>query len=100
MRNVIVEYKVKSDRVEENKKFVEAVFAELKSKSPSGVRYATSILEDGVTFVHIASFDSEANPLGETEAFKQFQADLKDRCEIPPTARAMDVIGNYNLFNF
>ena len=99
MRRVIVRYKVKPDRGEENADFVRSVFAELASSSPPGLRYVTFQAEDGVSFTHIASIETEdgADPLAETEAFKRFQAQLKDRCEIPPQATTVTLVGSYRF---
>jgi hypothetical protein len=99
MTTTIVRYKVKADRAEENKNFIRAVFAELDSKKPEGLRYVSFNLEDGVSFVHIAIVDAAdgKNPLPETAAFKQFVADIRDRCEEPPVATAAETIGSYRI---
>jgi hypothetical protein len=98
MKRVIVRYKVKADRVEENEKLVKAVYEELKRDTPDGLRYATFKLEDGVSFVHIASVEAEESPLPKTAAFQRFQADIRDRCEEPPHAVDMSEIGSYRFF--
>jgi len=48
MRRVMVRYKVKADRVEENKQLIADVFAQLKREKPAGLRYASFNLGDGV----------------------------------------------------
>jgi hypothetical protein len=100
MKRVMVRYKVKPDKSEENIQFVKAVFEELKTKQPAGIRYATFVLPDGVSFVHIASVETfdGSNPLGTTDAFKAFQKDIKERCEEPPVAVELNEVGNYQLF--
>ena len=100
MRRVIVRYKVKADRATENEAYIKQVFAELERTSPDGLRYATFKQEDGVSFVHIASIETEdgSNPLAESEAFKSFQAQIRDRCEEPPAAVDLFEIGSYRLF--
>jgi hypothetical protein len=101
MKVIIVRYKVKAERAEENIAFVEAVFAELEEKSPPGLHYASFNLEDGVSFVHVAALDDgvEANPLPETDAFKRFVGDIKERCEEPPAATSASLVGAYNVFS-
>jgi hypothetical protein len=101
MKRVLVRYKVKSDRAEENTDYIQKVFTELQQNSPEGLRYASFKLEDGVSFVHIASIETEAgnNPLAETAAFKNFQAEIKDRCEEPPIAVELNEIGSYRFFD-
>jgi quinol monooxygenase YgiN len=99
MKRVIVRYKVKPDRADENVKLVQAVFAELLQSEPDGLRYATFQDEDGVSFTHVASIETpdDSNPLAETAAFKQFQAEIKERCEVPPQASTVTLVGSYRL---
>ena len=100
MKRVIVQYKVKQDRAEENIKFIKGVFEELNSDKPDGLRYASFIQPDGLSFIHIASIETEdgVNPLGKSAAFAEFQKEIKSRCEIPPVAIEISEIGSYNLF--
>ncbi len=100
MKRVMVRYKTKADRGDENAAYVEKVFAELKANAPSGLRYASFRLPDGVSFVHLASIETDdgSNPLTQTAAFKAFQEKLKDRCEEPPVAVELSTIGSYNVF--
>ena len=99
MKRVIVQYKVKADRAAENEAYISKVFEELKQTTPDGIRYATFKQSDGVSFVHIASVETEDgnNPLGESQAFKAFQAEIKDRCEEPPVAVDLQEIGSYRF---
>jgi hypothetical protein len=98
MRQVIVRYKVKPDRVGENEELVRAVYEQLGRVAPPGLHYATFRLEDGVSFVHVSSFDGEGNPLGELEAFARFQHDIRERCDEPPVVTQMHEIGSYRVF--
>lgn len=100
MKTTIVRYKVKADRAEENKKFIRGVFDELDSSKPAGLRYVSFNLEDGLTFVHIAVVETPdgASPLQETDAFKAFVENIKDRCDEPPAAAAAEIVGSYRLF--
>ena len=97
---IIVIYKVKSDQGDINEKFVKRVFAELKEKAPSGIRYGTLRMADGVTFVHIASVETQdgSNPLPGLDAFKEFQAGLKERCEEPPIPSEGSIVGTFGIF--
>ena len=80
MRSVI-RYRTKPECAEENQRLVEKVYAELGSRDPGGIRYATLRLEDGVTFLHIFMTDSDAarNPLSSSPAFAEFQKDQRVR---------------------
>jgi hypothetical protein len=99
MRTVMVRYKVKPDRAAENVELVRAVYDELQRAKPSGLRYATFQLDDGVSFVHIAvERESEGSPLPQLEAFKEFQKDIRGRCEEPPVLSELRAIGAFRLF--
>jgi hypothetical protein len=101
MKRVMVRYKVKADKAAENERYIANVFEELKQTNPEGLRYASFKLEDGVSFVHIASIETEnkENPLSLSAAFKTFQENIKDRCEEPPVAIELNTIGAYQFFN-
>jgi hypothetical protein len=79
MTAVIVRYRVKPGRAEENAELVRAVYAELTSVAPPGFRYAT--FQDGLEFMHTA-FGSFALP--ELAAFRRFQEGIAERCDEPP----------------
>jgi hypothetical protein len=100
MRQVMVRYKVKPDRAAENEKLVRAVYDELRRTQPAGLRYATFQLDDGVSFVHLASVETEdgSSPLSETKAFKQFLRDIADRCEEAPVTTELREIGSFHLY--
>ena len=100
MKRIMVQYKVKSNMASDNIQFIEAVFRELKENCPTGFRYASFIQPDGLTFTHIASIETEdgKNPLSESQAFKEFQKEIKERCEVPPSATELNEIGSYNFF--
>jgi quinol monooxygenase YgiN len=95
MRQVMVRYKVKPDRVEENEALVRAVYDELAAGEPAGLRYATFRLDDGVSFLHIAAVEGEHNALAEVEAFARFQAGVRERCEEPPVVTELHEVGSY-----
>jgi quinol monooxygenase YgiN len=95
MRQVMVRYKVKPDRADENEQLVRAVYDELAATAPAGLRYATFRLDDGASFVHVASVEGEHNPLAEVEAFARFQAHVRERCEEPPVVTELHEVGSY-----
>jgi Antibiotic biosynthesis monooxygenase len=97
MRTVIVRYTVKPDRVAENEELVRAVYEELQSAQPAGLRYATLRLDDGVSFVHIAETAEGANPLPGQPAFQRFQENIAERCDEQPVVTEVKVVGSFNL---
>jgi hypothetical protein len=98
MKQVMVRYKVKPDRATENEQLVRAVYEELGRTNPSGLRYGTFRLEDGVSFVHLAVTEDGHNPLSEVEAFKEFQKEIRDRCEEAPVVTELQEVGSFHLF--
>jgi len=94
-RTVVVRYQVHPAAAEENQRLVEDVYAELAAEDPGGLRYATYRLADGVTFVHVATLDGEANPLDATVAFARFQEGLAERCAHLPVASGATIVGAY-----
>ena len=99
MRQVIVRYKVKPDRVEENEALVRAVYEELDRSGPAGLHYATFRQADGVSFVHISITEAgdAPHPLSEVEAFARFQETIGERCDEPPVVTELEEIGSYRM---
>jgi hypothetical protein len=98
MRTIMVRYKTSEGHANANEALVRAVFDELRSRAPVGLRYASYRLADGVTFVHIATLETpDENPLVVLPSFKAFQKELKDRCVEPPVVTELSVVGSYGL---
>jgi hypothetical protein len=97
MSSIMVQYRVKADRADENQLLIEQVFAELSREAPVGLRYASYRAEDKVTFVHVVSH--EAGDAGETlrslPAFRAFRAGLDERCDVAPVRTQLSKIGSY-----
>jgi Antibiotic biosynthesis monooxygenase len=97
MRHVMVRYKVKPERAAENEELVRAVYDELHRTEPAGLRYATFQLDDGVSFVHLASTADGQNPLPQVEAFQRFQENIRDRCDEAPVVAQLREIGSFRV---
>lgn len=92
----MVRYKTSEQTGDANAALVRAVFEELRTRAPGGIRYASYRLADGVTFVHIATVAApEDNPLTTLPSFKAFQSQLKDRCVESPVVTEVSVVGSY-----
>lgn len=100
MKRVMVRYKVKPDRAAENERYIREVFAQLERERPAGIRYASFKLDDGLGFVHIASIETAdgGNPLVALSAFKDFAAQIQDRCDEPPVTTPLTELGSYRVF--
>jgi hypothetical protein len=100
VRIVMVRYRVKADRVQENERLVEDVYEELGQSQPEGFRYATFKLDDGASFMHLAvQAEGVENPLPQLPAFGRFQADIADRCEEQPVVTALEEVGSFGLLH-
>lgn len=101
MSTRVIRYETKPDQAEENQRLVEDVFGQLAAERPEGVRYATFRLDDGVTFVHIVTYDddaADADLLSSLSAFQAFQKDAADRLAEPLHRGGATVVGSYGFF--
>jgi len=101
MKRAMVRYKVKADKAAENERYAQAVFAQLERESPPGIRYATFKLEDGVSFVHLATLEEVdgINPLTTPSSFEAFREQVKERCEVLPVSTSWTEVGNYRFLS-
>jgi hypothetical protein len=95
MHQLMIRYKVKPDRVDENERLVRAVYEELSRGQHDGFQYSTYRLDDGVTFVHVVQSEEGRGPLGELEAFQRFNDRIAERCQEQPVATPIETIGSY-----
>ena len=97
----MVRYKVKSGEAAANEALVRNVYEELRQTAPAGFHYATFVLDDGVSFVHVASSESAdgSNPLLEMAAFRAFQEGIAERCDEPPTPAHLREVGSYGFWD-
>jgi len=97
MRHVMVRYTTRQERAEENARLIETVFESLRNEAPPGLAYASYRLDDGVSFVHVASMDDgDDNPLRRLTAFQAFTAGVRDRCDAPPVTTVLHEVGRYS----
>jgi hypothetical protein len=93
----VVRYTTNPQARDENAQLVSEVYAALAETQPEGLRYATLLLADEDTFIHIAAQDGSDNPLPRLPAFQDFQRDLDSRVLAAPDVRSATLIGNYRL---
>ena len=98
METTIVRYTTRPERADENQALIEKVFVELVATAPTGLRYASFRLADGVSFVHVATVDgNDANPLTSTPAFAEFVRDIAERCVEGPIGSSATVVGEFGF---
>jgi hypothetical protein len=96
MTTRMVTYRVKDGRADENSAYVRDVMADLGARGTEGVTYSVYILEDGVTFLHVAEEEGDGGKLQVSEAFQRFTATLvEDRCADTPEVHMMSLVGSY-----
>jgi hypothetical protein len=86
MKVTRVQYTVRSDFVEENKRNIEAVMNELRALGGNDVRYAAYLHDDGKTFMHLVHYGSAAAERlpASLDSFRHFRTRLNDHLEVPP----------------
>jgi hypothetical protein len=101
MPAVVVRYKTKPERAQENQELVEQVFAELDELEVTGFAYASVRLDDGVTFVHLVVEEDAPTSvsLADLRSFREFQAGIVDRCEDQPVAKSATVVGAHRMLD-
>ena len=97
MKAVVVQYRTKADRADENQELIEAVFREIEERKPVGLSYRVFRLEDGVSFVHVVTEHDHEHPdsLQDVPAFQAFVEKIADRCDVAPVAMGATVVGSY-----
>jgi hypothetical protein len=94
MPSMLVRYRAKPDRIEENVRLIGAVFRELHAKAPPDVRYLVLRLSDG-TFCHLAEDGSKTIP--SLDAFAAFRHGGEERRLDEPQRLEATVVGNYRM---
>lgn len=90
---VVVRYRTREDAAAENRRLVEAVFAQLRRDRPAGLDY-TAVQLDEAAFVHLAT-TAGAPVLPGIDAFGRFQRDLGTRLAAGPEASRATLLGAY-----
>ena len=99
MSVLMVRARIKPESVTEIEAAVKDVFQAIEEVQPDGVRYSSSRLPDGETYLILLEVDDGiANPLQNLAAFREFQENLKKWLAEPPTAENLTVVGSYRLF--
>lgn len=102
MNAVKVQYTVKADYVETNKKNIARVMRDLREINSPDIKYSAFLLDDGKTFVHFVMRANEeaGNILSNLESFKEFQQQLGNSSpELPPKAENLTMVAtSWDIF--
>lgn len=99
MKTVVVRYQVKPEAASQNEELIRQVFVQLERERPAGLRYQVFRLQDGLGFLHVASSRGDGpqpDPLTTLDAFRNFVANIKERCTEPPQTTLVQLIGTYD----
>ena len=97
MKRTLIRYTAKAELADKNAELIAAVFEELKTTKPEGVRYVTLRLDDD-HFVHFFETEADAeNVIPGLAAFKAFQSGVRERCVEPPRRSPVTIVGNYRM---
>ena len=94
MKVTRVQYTVRAEFVEENKRNIEAVMRQLRAVGNNDVKYAVYVQQDGRTFMHLVhqrTAEAEQFPTS-LETFKTFQSQLKPNLEDAPKVEALELV--------
>jgi hypothetical protein len=97
INRVVVTYSIRPETRDEHVRLIEGVFAQLNAEAPSNVDYQVLCREDGVSFVHMSSAETEdgSNPIPQLAAFQEFQRNIADRLTGPPHSSDATVLAEY-----
>jgi hypothetical protein len=99
MNVLMVHAKIKEENVDDARAATEKVIRALEQARPADVRYAVSVLGDGVTLVALAALNPDgSNPLAALPEYAELVENLKPWYAEPPTVERMTVIGSYQQF--
>ncbi|HZM82760.1 MAG TPA: hypothetical protein VFC19_44150 [Candidatus Limnocylindrales bacterium] len=99
MSVTLLRQKVKDDSLEEAEAAVRELFATLDRLRPEGLRYASTRLVDGATFVVLFELaDGIEDPRPAIPEFQRFVERLKGWVDGPSVIEQLKVVGSYNLF--
>lgn len=99
MNVLMVRAKIKEENVADARAAIEKVIQALEQVQPAGVRYASCLRSDGVTFVALLELEDDGSyPLRGFPAYQEMVENLKQWYDGPPAADRMTVTGSYGLF--
>lgn len=97
MKQVLINYMVKPEKVGENIVLIKNVFLELKATKTKDVKYSAFRMGENV-FVHVAQFETpEAEEeFNRLEAFRAFRKNIETRQMEQPIVNQIEEIGSIN----
>jgi hypothetical protein len=95
----MVQAKIRRESVSDVQAATKKMFAAIDEAQPEGIRYASSLLPDGETFVALLQIDDGVeNPLPGFPEFREFLEGVEASRAEPANAQPLTVIGPCRLF--
>ena len=102
MKAVKVQYTVKQEYADTNKRNIRKVMADLREISHPGIKYSSFVLDDGKTFVHFGVYSDQAalDVVNNLPSFQFFRDQLNaSGPEMPPKADNLNFLdSSYEIF--
>ena len=102
MKAVKVEYTLKADYADTNKRNIRKVMADLQEIANPGIKYSVFLLDDGKTFVHFGIYSDQAalDVVNNLPSFQFFRDQLKTSGpEVPPKGDDLNLVdSSYEIF--
>jgi hypothetical protein len=93
----LIRARMKPQAVAETEAAVADVIRDLEEAQLANVRYASTMAEDGQTFVVVLGIEGE-NPLPQLDGYRRLLESLPDWVAEPQTVEKLTVVGSYRLF--
>jgi hypothetical protein len=95
----MVQAKIRRESVTDVQAAAKRMFAAIDAAQPEGIRYASSLLPDGETFVALLQIDDGVeNPLPGFPEFREFLEGVEASRAEPANVQPLTVIGSYRMF--
>ena len=97
-KSIVVTYTLRPEAYDEHVALIRGVFEQLAVEAPTTLEYEVMCLDDGVSFVHVSTHDTDdgASPLTRLTAFQEFGRELDKRVVTGPKPVAATEIGAYH----
>ncbi|MGI5128487.1 hypothetical protein ACQEVB_16870 [Pseudonocardia sp. CA-107938] len=88
---------IKPGEVERVLELLRAVYEELATVEPDGLRYASFQLDDGVSLVSFVELEHGPQTLQQLPAFQRYRTELAQACVEPPVTAVLQEVGAYRF---
>lgn len=97
MKQVLINYIVKPEKVDENTTLIRQVFQQMKEVQLKGVKYSAYKMGENI-FVHVAQFENEAahQQFTSLESFKAFRKNIEERQIEKPVTNNIEELGSFS----